>query len=75
MVTMLFQIVSMHYWKTYIFQVKFTAYSFFVCNQSFTVTRVFEIEGNEQLQVKMVHLYFIDEVIILSVIHNDILHL
>ncbi|KAM4084943.1 hypothetical protein ACB094_08G171400 [Castanea mollissima] len=36
--------------KTYIFQVKVTAYNFFVCKQNFTVTRVFEIEGTEQLQ-------------------------
>ena len=43
--------------------------------RNFMLTRVFEIEVNEQLQVKMVHLYLIDEVIILLVMHNDILHL
>lgn len=43
--------------------------------RNFMLTRVFEIEVNEQLQVKMVRLYLIDEVIILLVMHNDILHL
>ncbi|KAL0000117.1 hypothetical protein SO802_019719 [Lithocarpus litseifolius] len=38
--------------KTYIFQVKVTAYNFFVRKQNFTITRVFEIEGNEQLQLQ-----------------------
>ncbi|XP_023882276.1 replication protein A 70 kDa DNA-binding subunit C [Quercus suber] len=36
--------------KTYIFQLKITAYNFFVRKQNFTVTRVIEIEGNGQLQ-------------------------
>ncbi|KAK4596261.1 hypothetical protein RGQ29_014340 [Quercus rubra] len=36
--------------KTYIFQLKITTYNFFVRKQNFTVTRVIEIEGNEQLQ-------------------------
>lgn len=53
---------------------KITSYNFFVHKQNFTVSRVIEIEGNEQLQVTMLHLSFIDEVIILSLIHNDILH-
>ena len=33
-----------------------------------------EIEGNGQLQVTMLHLYIIDEVIILSSVHNNILN-
>ena len=53
---------------------KITAYNFFVRKQNFTVSRVIEIEGNGQLQITMLHLYFIDEVIILSLIHNNILH-
>ncbi|KAL0010781.1 hypothetical protein SO802_005889, partial [Lithocarpus litseifolius] len=36
--------------KSYIFQLKITAYNFFVCKQNFTVTRVIKIEGNRQLQ-------------------------
>ena len=62
----------MHNWKN--LHLPSESYNFFICKQNFTVTGVFEIEGNEQLQLKMVHLYFIDEVIILSMIHNDVLH-
>ncbi|KAL0012996.1 hypothetical protein SO802_000065 [Lithocarpus litseifolius] len=36
--------------KTYTFQLKITAYNFFVRKQNFTVTRVIEIEGNRKLQ-------------------------
>ena len=64
----------MHSWKNLHFPSE-SYLQFFIHKPNFTVARIFEIEGNEQLQVKMAHLYFIDEVIISSVIHNDILHL
>ena len=60
--------------KTYIFQLKITAYNFFIHKKNFAVTRVIEIEGNGKLQVTMLHLYIVDEVITLSLVHNDILN-
>nr|POE65414.1 hypothetical protein CFP56_55276 [Quercus suber] len=50
MVTILFQIVSNALLENLHLPSESIAYNFFVCKQNIMVTRVFEIEGNEQLQ-------------------------